>query len=207
MISRAIVFDERDVAADVEAHPHVGPLRRRRPPRIDHVEPRPVPDALEQVVEPDRVRRARVRSPQEDDVRLLDFAVGVRASTRAEHRRQTDDARGVSRPVAAVDVVGAEGDAGELLRQEVHLVGGLRAAEDAERVRTTRLDVAAEPLGGAVERVVPGCGTERRRSRGRAAGSGGRQGERWLDQGTYGQAPPRRWGTRETCAAEPSSTV
>ena len=152
---------ERDVAADVQAQPHVGPLGGRRPPRVDHVEPRAVPDSLQQMMEPDRVRRARVRSPEEDDVRLLDFAVGARASARPEHRRQTDDARSVSGPVAAVDVVGAERDAGELLRQEVHLVGGLRAAEDAERVRTARIDVAAEPLGRAIERLVPGRGTQR----------------------------------------------
>ena len=31
---------QRDVAADVKAHPDVGPLGRLRPPRIDHVEPR-----------------------------------------------------------------------------------------------------------------------------------------------------------------------
>jgi len=37
--------------------------------------------------------RTRVRTPQEDDIRLLDFAVGARASTRAEYCRQTDDAR------------------------------------------------------------------------------------------------------------------
>ena len=146
---------QRDVAADVQAHPHVRPLGGRRPPRIDHVEPRAVPDSLQQMVEPDRVRRARVRSPQEDDVRLLDFAVGARASTRAEHRRQTDDARGVSGPVATVDVVGAERDAGELLRQEVHFVRGLRAAEDAERVRAARVDVAPESLGRPIERLVP----------------------------------------------------
>ena len=160
---------ERDVAADVEAHPHVGPLGGRGPPRIDHVEPRAVPDPLQQMVEPDRVRLARVRSPEEDDVRLLDFAVGARASTRSEHRRQTDDARRVSGPVATVDVVGAERDAGELLRQEVHLVGGLRAAEDPERVRAARVDVAAEALGRAVERLVPACRDAARRCRGRAA--------------------------------------
>ena len=96
------------------------------------------------------MRRARVRSPQADDVRLLDFAVGARASTRPEHRRQTDDARRVSGPVATVDVVRAERDAGELLREEVHFVGGLRAAEDPERVGATTVEVAAEAVGRAV---------------------------------------------------------
>ena len=74
MISRAIVFDERDVGADVEAEPAVGPLRRGRAARIDDEEPRAVVHALEQVVEEDRVRLAGVRAPEQDDVRLLDLA-------------------------------------------------------------------------------------------------------------------------------------
>jgi hypothetical protein len=146
---------ERDVTADVQAQPHVGPLGRRSPSRVDHVEPGPAPDSLQQMMEPDGVRGARVRSPEEHDVRVLDLAVGARASTRAEYRRQTDDARRVSCPVATVDVVGAERDTGELLREEVHLVGGLRAAEDAERVGPAGIDVAAEPVRSGVERVLP----------------------------------------------------
>src|SRR4051812_2546193 len=113
------------------------------------------------MVEPDWMRRAGVRSPQEDDVRLLDLAVGARAPARPEYRRQTDDARGVSRPVATVDVVGAERDAGQLLRQEVHFVGGLRAAEDAEGVGAMRIDVAPETQRRAIERVFPTGGTKR----------------------------------------------
>src|ERR1051326_6839341 len=108
------------------------------------------------MMEPDGMRVPRVRSPEKDDVRVLHFAVGTGASTCAEYRRQTDDARGVSRPVATVDVVGTERDAGELLRQIVHFVRGLRAAEDAERVRTARIDVAPESLRRRVERGVPG---------------------------------------------------
>src|SRR5262249_53449720 len=64
-------------------------------------------------------------------------------------------ARSVSRPVATVDVVGAERHAGELLRKIVHFVGGLRAAEDPESVGTARIDVASEPFGRAIERRVP----------------------------------------------------
>ena len=36
---------ERDVRADVEAQPHVGPLGRARPARVDRVQPRAVADA------------------------------------------------------------------------------------------------------------------------------------------------------------------
>ena len=67
---------ERDVGADVEAEPAVGPLRRRRAARVDDEQPRAVVDALEHVVEEDRMRLAGVRAPEDDDVRLLDLRVG-----------------------------------------------------------------------------------------------------------------------------------
>ena len=49
----------------------------------------------------------RIRPPEEDEVRILDFAIGARCATRTKNRRQTDDARGVSSTVATVDVVRA----------------------------------------------------------------------------------------------------
>ena len=66
---------ERDVGADVEPEPRIGPLRRRGPARVDRVEARAVADALEQVVEEDRVRLAGVAAPQDDQVRLFDLTV------------------------------------------------------------------------------------------------------------------------------------
>jgi hypothetical protein len=67
---------QRDVAADAQPEPHVGPLRARCATRIHDVQTRAVvPDPLEQVMEPDWVRLTRVRAPEEDDVRLLYFGV------------------------------------------------------------------------------------------------------------------------------------
>jgi len=66
---------QRDVRADVESEPAVGPLGRARPARVDRVQPRPVVDAAQEVVEEDRVRLARVRTPQDDEVGLLDLPV------------------------------------------------------------------------------------------------------------------------------------
>ena len=134
-----------DVGADVEAQPAVGPLGRRGPARVDDEQARAVVHALEQVVEEDRVRLTGVRAPEEDDVRLLDLAVGGRAAARSEHRRQTDDARGVSGAVAGVDVVRAHDLTGELLGQEVHLVRGLGAREDPERRRRVGARARAKP--------------------------------------------------------------
>ena len=151
---------ERDVAPDVESHPHVGPLGARRATRIDDVQPRAIPHALENVMEEDRVRFARIRSPEEDDVRLLRLTIGARATARTEHCRQTDDAGSVSGPVTAVDVVRAEGHARQLLREKIHLVRGLRAAEDPDRVRSPRGDAAPEPVGRAREGFVPRRGPQ-----------------------------------------------
>ncbi len=57
---------EGDVGADVDAEPDVGPCRRAGAARVDGVHLRPVADALDEVVEEDRVRLARVRAPQDD---------------------------------------------------------------------------------------------------------------------------------------------
>src|SRR5262249_47465686 len=111
--------------------------------------------AFQQMMDPDRVRFTRVRPPEEDDVRLLHLPVGVGSSARSEDRRQTDDARRVSGAVAAVDVVVPKRHARELLRQEVHFVGGLAAREDPQRVRAVPFEIPAEALRGGVQRDVP----------------------------------------------------
>src|SRR5207247_1383197 len=91
-------------------------------------------------------------------VRGSSLLVGARPAARTEHRRQTDDARRVSSSVAAVDVVRAEDDAGELLRGEVQLVRRLGAAEDAGQ--HAFVERAAKAGRGAVERLVPARGSQ-----------------------------------------------
>jgi hypothetical protein len=96
---------QRDVGADVEPEPGVGPLRGAGPPRVDGVQPRPAMDSLEEVMEEDRMRVARVRSPQDQEIRFFDLLIGRRSAARTERSRQTDDAGSVSGAVARVDVV------------------------------------------------------------------------------------------------------
>ena len=151
---------QRDVASDVKAEPYVGPLRGRRAPRVDDIELRPVVDTLQEMVKPDRMRLTGVRSPEEDKIAMFGFLIRARAAARAKYCRQTDDARSVSRSVAAVDVIVAERDAGQLLRQKVHLVGGLGAAEDSRGVRPVIRQVATEPFRRPIQRFVPGSGPE-----------------------------------------------
>jgi hypothetical protein len=73
----------------------------------------------------DRVGFARIRAPQKDQVRVLDFPIRTRASSCTKNRRQTGDARRVSSPVTTVNVIAADDDTGKLLRHEIHLVRGL----------------------------------------------------------------------------------
>src|SRR5262249_14022809 len=147
--------------ADMDAEPRVGPLRRRGPPRVDRVELGAVPYALEHVVEEDRVRFARVGTPQDEQVGVFRLPIGAGATTSSEHRRQTDDARSVSSSVAAVDVVAAHHGPGELLGHVVHLVRGLRAAEHAERLSPVPLSGGREPGRRAVKGLVPGRRAQR----------------------------------------------
>jgi hypothetical protein len=66
---------ERDVAADIESQPAIGPFGRRRAAWIDRVETSPVANAAEKVVEEDRMRLAGVAAPQDDQVRLFRLTV------------------------------------------------------------------------------------------------------------------------------------
>ena len=107
------------------------------------------------MVEVDGVRLSCIRPPEDNNLCLLYLAIGTRTASRPECCRQTDDAWGMSGSIATVDVVREEDRAGELLRGEVHFVRGLRAGEDTHRIRPTSGEIAAESLGGHVERMLP----------------------------------------------------
>jgi hypothetical protein len=108
------------------------------------------------MVKENRVRFTGVRPPQEDDIGLLDFPVRTGSPSSPEYRRQPGDARGVSGAVAAVDIVAANDQSSEFLGDEIHLVGSLRAAEQAERPWSVRLHRHPEPCRGAIQRFFPG---------------------------------------------------
>ena len=75
------------------------------------------------MVEEDWVRLTSVRPPENNEVCVLDLLVGARASTPSKNCRQTDDARGVSGPVATINIVTADNGPGKLLGEKVQLVG------------------------------------------------------------------------------------
>ena len=92
------------------------------------------------MVEEDRVRFASVRTPQDDQIGLFQLAIGTRAASRSEDRRQTDDAGSVSGAVTAVNIVTADYRASEFLRHKIHLVRRLRATKHPDRRPTVLIN-------------------------------------------------------------------
>ncbi len=146
---------ECDVRAYVELEPTVRPLRSGGSARINDIQLCSPSDRLQDVVKEDRMRLAGIAPPEDDEVRLLNLAVGSRPPSCPKDRRQTGDARGMSSSVAAVDVVAANGSADELLGCEIHLVGSLGTAKHSEGGWTMSLHGGANAGSGTVQRLFP----------------------------------------------------
>ena len=106
-------------------------------------------------MEQDGVGFPCVRAPQNDQIGLLELLVRARSAAGSKNRRQTDDARSVSRAVTAIYVVAAHDRPSELLRHEVHLVGRFGTTEHSEGVWTVAVDGGAKTVGGSVESLAP----------------------------------------------------
>ena len=98
---------------------------------------------------------ARIRSPQDYEVGLFDFAVRTGSATCSEDRRQTGDAGGVSSPIAAVNIVRPHHAANEFLGCIIQFIRGLGAAEHADIPRITLVDGLAKRRSNAVHRFIP----------------------------------------------------
>ena len=131
---------ERNVRTHVQTQPEIRPLSRTGAPRVHDIKLGAVVHALKQVMEKNRVRFPRVRTPEQDDIGFFDFAIRTRAAACSKYRRQTGDAGSMSSPIAAVNVVAAHDTADEFLRRVVQLVRGLGAAEHAKVPRVVFLD-------------------------------------------------------------------
>ncbi len=152
---------QRNIGTHVQAQPEIGPLRGTGAPRIHDIEFSAVANAFQQMMKKDRVRFPGVRSPQQDHVSAFNFAIRACPATCSEYRRQTGDARGVSSPVAAIDIVRAHHAADEFLRRVVQFVSGLGATEHAKVPRIVFLDGFAERCSDAVHGFIPRSGTMR----------------------------------------------
>jgi hypothetical protein len=112
-------------------------------------------------MEEDRVRLPRVRAPQQKRPSLFCLGVRTRTAARSKDRRQTDDAGGVSSPVATVDIIAPDRRTNEFLRDVVQLVGCLGATEHAEQAGVALRGDTPERLRNKVESFVPRCWTVR----------------------------------------------
>ena len=113
------------------------------------------------MVEENRVRFPRVRAPQQNNVGVLNFAIRACPSACSKYRRQTGDARGVSSPVTAVDIVRTHHAANEFLRRIVQFVSSLGATEHAKVPRIVFLDGFSERRNHAVHGFIPPSGPMR----------------------------------------------
>ena len=146
---------KRNVRADINTEPHIGPLCRTGPARVDDEQFGAAAKALQKMMEKDWMGLPRIRAPEQDHVRFFNFAVGTRSTSCSENRRQTGDARGVSSTVATIDVVAADDGAHEFLRDVVQLIGGFRTTEHAECPRPARRNLALEAFSRNSQRFVP----------------------------------------------------
>jgi len=66
---------KRDIRADIDPEPAVGPLGGRGPARVDRVQPGALVDRLEDVMEEDRMRLPGIAAPEDDQIGVLDLAI------------------------------------------------------------------------------------------------------------------------------------
>src|SRR5262245_20602517 len=139
----------------MQTQPGIRPLGRTGTAWVNDIEPGPAPNPLQHMMKKDWVRVARIRAPQHDQVGVLDFPIGTGAASRPEYRRQTGDARGMSRPVTTVNIVAPHHHPGELLGHEIRLIARLRAAKQPKCLRSPGAR-CLEPPRRPCERFVPG---------------------------------------------------
>src|ERR1700723_1647474 len=108
------------------------------------------------MMEENRMRLARIRSPKQNDICIFNLAIRACASSRSENRRQTGDAGSVSSAVAAVNIVGAHDAANEFLRGVIQFVDGLGATEHAKVTRIVLRDGFVKGRGHAIHGFIPG---------------------------------------------------
>ena len=144
-----------NVGANIQARPCVGPAYGTGAAGIHGDQPRAIVNPLEKVMKKDRVGLTGIGSPQEDDIRLLDFPVGVCPTAHPEHCRQTDDTRGVSGAITTVDIVRAHHHPSELLGDEVHFIGALGATENPKGAIAMLGAIGLESGGDRGQRLIP----------------------------------------------------
>ncbi len=110
-------------------------------------------------MEKDGVRLTCVRAPKNNEAGFLNLSIRAGSPAQAEDRRQTDDARGMSSPVASIDVVAAYDSTRKLLSKKIKLVRCLRTAKDTEGLGAACFYSPMETFYRSVEGYVPASGS------------------------------------------------
>ena len=147
--------EQRHVRARARGEMHLREVRQLDRARVDHDQPGTAADGLPDARADDRMVLGRVGAAHENGPRRLDIVEGVGGRARPEHRLERRGARRVADAGAAVDVVGADDDPRELLREVVLFVGRAGGAKDADAVGSESPSQVAEPLRDEIERLVP----------------------------------------------------
>ncbi len=135
---------QRHIAAGAQRQMHVGDFGKRRAARIDDDQLRAAAHLLTDARAHHRVVRERIGTDHQEAARLLDVVEAVGRGAGTEHALQRRGARHVADAGAAIDVVGAEHEARELLRQERFFIGTACGAEHADGIRSVLGENAAQ---------------------------------------------------------------
>jgi len=146
---------ERNIGTNVYSEPQIGELGRRRSSGIDGEHFGTLRKPLQDVVEIDRVRIPRIRSPQQNKISVFHLGVRRGSATGSKHCRQTDDARCVSSSVTGVNIVRTHSSTHKFLCRVIHFVGALRTTEETECLMSAVVDGLAEPAGSTSECLIP----------------------------------------------------
>jgi hypothetical protein len=107
-------------------------------------------------MEENRVSFPCIRAPKQDKIRVFDFLIRTGSTACSEYRRQTGDARGMSSPIAAVDVVRSHDAANEFLCRVIELVGCFGTAKHSKVPWIPLFDRLAERRRDSAHGFIPG---------------------------------------------------
>ena len=148
--------EQRDVGPGAELQHAVREAPQADSARIHHDQ---LAAALGELLEVGRGHRMvldRIGADHDRHVGVQDLVEGRRHRARADVLHQRGDRGGVAQPRAVVDVVVAESLPDQLLEQIGLLVGALGAAEARHRLPAALVAQPPQPLGGRVQRLLPG---------------------------------------------------
>ena len=152
-------IDEGHVCAGLLLHVHLRHPRQFDLARVRHDErDAPLPDGALDRTANDRVTLGRIRTDDEDGVRLVEVLDGVRHRAATKGPGESGHRGSVAEPGAVVHVVRADDGAHELLHDVVFFVRAFRRGEAADRIRAVLLLDPREALRDVVESLVPGSG-------------------------------------------------